>query len=153
MNTNEICMNFSLSKNLVNIARSNFLLQKKYCSYAELEHLISNSIGGFLATISQGLAYGDPDNYLLGKDGSLDESFLKGVFFRIPISQQDQEKFAHALYSSLIQTVSHTEIKSEFGQLIFKNDCITRKNLKLSNLIQNLKNYVLKEQRLIILDN
>lgn len=91
---------------------------------------ISDSVRGFLATIGQGMAYGDGELTILSKNGELLEVVLAGFKHRIPVMLKDAGIFSTQLYKDLVQAAQNNLLKSEFGELKIKDSELVLQRLK-----------------------
>lgn len=127
------------SYELINVVKENieenksiniFTQQVVNITEEQVSQLISHAITGFLATISQGLAYGDGQYALLSNNNVLDNSFLQGVLIRIPVTKNIQ-LFSQLLYKDLMVAAKEEVITSEFGKLVMKNNELTLERIKV----------------------
>ena len=95
-----------------------------------IRNFISNSVDGFLATIGQGLAYGDGETAVLSKNGELLDFVLAGFRHRIPVMLKDAGHFSIQLYKDLFKAAYNNLLNSEFGELILQDNTLVVKRIK-----------------------
>lgn len=114
------------SMNTINI----FTNTVEKTAYENIESLIYRSVTGFLATIAQGLAYGDGQYAVLGENGQLSSNVLEGFLVRLPI-KNNIETFNKTLYENLVQAANHNQINNEFGKLVRHQDKLIIERIKV----------------------
>jgi hypothetical protein len=110
----------------------NFMYEGELTNHSseKIRTYIYNSVRGFLATIGQGLAYGDGESAVLGKDGELLEVVLAGFRHRIPVMLKDAGVFSAQLYKDLEKAARYDLLNSEFGKLTMQDNVLSVKRIK-----------------------
>lgn len=97
----------------------------------DIQYMISMLVNDYLATIGRGLARTSNENsYEVVTNNKLNVELLKGLFFRIPITFVNREKFIQLLVEDL---KNYTKVSKKIGNysvLEQSQNCIMLKNIQ-----------------------
>lgn len=96
----------------------------------DIQYMVSMLITDYFSTISRGLARSKNNyEYVIVSNSQFNTELLPGLFFRIPITLQNREKFINLLVKDLVNSIQTPQMIGLYGVLEKTQEQIILKNI------------------------